>query len=174
LKLSDHHADYPALMLANYIFGGGSGNRLFARIRTKEGLSYGVNSGLTARHSEESGTFQVFAISNPQNTAKVESTLKEEFAKALKEGFSAEEVDAAKKGWAQSRLVSRSSDQSLAMQLAQLAYQGRTMAFAAELDQKIAALTPEQVNGAFRKYITADQISFVKAGDFAKGASETK
>ena len=41
-------ADYPALALANYIFGGDSGldSRLMVRIRQKEGLSYGVQSGL--------------------------------------------------------------------------------------------------------------------------------
>jgi zinc protease len=45
------------------------------------------------------------------------------------------------------------------------------MAFAAELDKKVEALTPDQVNAAFRKYIVPDQISYIKAGDFAKGAA---
>ena len=44
---SDDDPDYPALLLANYMFGGGFLNsRLAVRIRQKEGLSYGVGSGL--------------------------------------------------------------------------------------------------------------------------------
>ena len=46
LKLSEKHPDYPALVFGNYIFGGGASSRLFARIRTKEGLSYFVASNV--------------------------------------------------------------------------------------------------------------------------------
>ncbi len=34
------------------------------------------------------------------------------------------------------------------------------------MEQKIQALTLEQVNAAFRKHIDADAVSIVKAGDF--------
>jgi zinc protease len=42
------------------------------------------------------------------------------------------------------------------------------MAFDAELDKKVLALTPEQVNAAFKKYIDTAQMSFYRAGDFKK------
>ena len=48
-KMSDDDPDYAAMTLANYILGGSQGgNRLFKRIRDKEGLSYGVGSNFTA------------------------------------------------------------------------------------------------------------------------------
>jgi zinc protease len=34
------------------------------------------------------------------------------------------------------------------------------------LERKIQALTPEQINAAFRKHIDAASVSIVKAGDF--------
>ncbi|MEO7151065.1 MAG: insulinase family protein, partial [Burkholderiaceae bacterium] len=44
VPLSDNDADYPALMMANYLLGGGGNSRLWRRIREAEGLSYGVYS----------------------------------------------------------------------------------------------------------------------------------
>jgi zinc protease len=41
------------------------------------------------------------------------------------------------------------------------------MAFDAELERRVQALTVEQVNAAFRKYLDPSQLSAVKAGDFA-------
>lgn len=44
LNLRDDDPDYPALILGNYILGGGFLNsRLATRIRQKEGISYGVD-----------------------------------------------------------------------------------------------------------------------------------
>ena len=35
-------------------------------------------------------------------------------------------------------------------------------------EKKVAALTPEQINAAIRKYIDPKKIIIVRAGDFAK------
>ena len=48
IEMRDSHADYPALVLGNYILGQGAASRLFGRIRGREGLSYGVGSGFNA------------------------------------------------------------------------------------------------------------------------------
>ncbi|MEI9899605.1 MAG: insulinase family protein [Hyphomicrobium sp.] len=97
LNLSDSDPDYPALVLGNYMLGGGFLNsRLAVRIRQKDGLSYGVQSGLSASTQDKNGTFQIQAIAAPQNVEKVEAAAKEEVAKALKDGFTADEVSAAK------------------------------------------------------------------------------
>jgi zinc protease len=45
---------------------------------------------------------------------------------------------------------------------------GRTLAFDQALDDKVAALTPEQVSAAFRRHIDASSVTLVKAGDFKK------
>ncbi|UUZ51992.1 insulinase family protein [Massilia sp. B-10] len=50
LSLKDDAEDYPALMLANHILGGGAlHSRIADRIRQKDGLSYGVGSYLSVR-----------------------------------------------------------------------------------------------------------------------------
>ena len=46
---------------------------------------------------------------------------------------------------------------------------GRTFAFSKQFEDRLRALTREQVNAAFRKYVSADRLTFVVAGDAKKG-----
>ena len=56
LSVRDDDPGFPALLLGNYMLGGGFLNsRLAVRVRQKEGLSYGVGSQLTASPLEKSG-----------------------------------------------------------------------------------------------------------------------
>jgi zinc protease len=175
LALRDDDPDYPALLLGNYLLGGGMLNsRLAVRIRQKEGLSYGVGSRLEAGTQDVSGRFTVFAIHAPQNTAKLEAAAREEIGRARKDGFAAEEVAVAKSGWLQAQQVSRSQDGELAGLLARHLFNGRTLAWNAELEKKVSALTPEQVAAAVRKWIDPQKLSVVRAGDFASVKAEVK
>ena len=171
LNLSNTDADYPALTLANFMLGGGFINsRLATRIRQKDGLSYGISSNLTAAAKEKNGAFLVNAIAAPQNVAKVEAAMKEELEKALKDGFTAEEVAAAKSGWLQSRNVGRATDGPLASSLAGLDFDELTMAWVGDFEKKVAALTPQQIQEALRRNLDVAAMSIVKAGDFKKAA----
>jgi zinc protease len=174
LNIRDDDPDYPALVIGNYMLGGGTLNsRLAVRLRQKEGLSYGVGSGLGASSLDRVGTFTASAIYAPQNAAKLEAAFKEELERALKDGFTAEEVEVAKKGYLQSRQVSRAQDRELVGRLSSLTFASRTLAWDAEFEKKIASLTPEQINAAMRRYIDPAKITIIKAGDFAK-ATATK
>ena len=165
--LRDDDPDYPALLMANFIYGGGSlSSRLGTRVRQQEGLSYGVGASFNASSFDPRATISTNAICNPQNIAKVEKAIAEELARLLRDGVTADELEEAKQGWLQSQQVSRTSDTALAGTLAGLSHAGRTMAYAAELEKKIEALTPEQVQAAVRKHIDPKKIVIVSAGDF--------
>jgi zinc protease len=169
LKLRDDNPDYPALLLGSYIFGeSGLNSRIFERLRQKDGLSYGAGASIRGSSLDDSGTFFANAIYAPENAVKLEAAFKEEVARMLKDGFTAEEITAAKQGFTQARQVSRAQDRELASRINSYLFLDRTIAWDAELESKIQALTPEQVNTAIRKYITPDKITIVKAGDFAK------
>ncbi|MBX7221577.1 MAG: insulinase family protein [Blastocatellia bacterium] len=176
LNLKDEDPDYPALVLGNYMLGGGFLNsRLAVRIRQKEGLSYTVNSSLTAGSQDNRGSFRAFAICAPQNAERVEKAMKEELDRMLKDGFTAEEVEAAKTGYLQSRKVSRAQDRELATKLASFQTLKRTLRWDAALEAKIAELKPEQIVAAMRKHIDPAKLIIFKAGDFAKAnATATK
>ncbi|MGH9967512.1 MAG: M16 family metallopeptidase [Pyrinomonadaceae bacterium] len=169
LKIRDDNPDYPALLLGNYMLGGGFLNsRLASRIRQKEGLSYGVGSGINISALDEYGRFTANAIYAPQNVEKLEAAFKEEIARMLKDGFTPEEVEAAKSGYLQSRQVSRAQDNELAGRLNNYLFLARTLQWDADLDAKLKALTPEQISAAMRRHIDPAKITIIKAGDFAK------
>ncbi|MBL8520973.1 MAG: insulinase family protein [Betaproteobacteria bacterium] len=172
LDAQDTDADYAALWIANYIMGGGAGldSRLAARIREKDGLSYGAGSQLGVGSTDRGGNWTAFAIGAPQNVAMIEVAFNEEVARALKDGFTAEELAKAKSGALQQRLQQRAQDGPLSNGLRNNLYLNRTFAWSAALEAKIQALKPEDVTAAFRKHIDPKKITIVKAGDFVKAA----
>ena len=173
IPLRDDDPDYPALVLGNYILGGGFLNsRLAVRIRQKEGISYGVGSQLSANPLDKTGMFMTYAIYNPENAEKLEKVFREEMDRAVKDGFTAEEITAARSGLLQSRMVSRAQDAGLSGTLNSYLYLNRTMAWDADFEKKMESLTPEQVNAALKKHIDPSKISIIKAGDFAKAAKK--
>lgn len=172
-EYSDSEPEYPALVLGHYMLGGGTASRLFSRIRGKEGISYGVGSFFNAGNLDKIGTFTAYAIYAPENVGKLEDTFKEEILKAVNEGFTAEELEAAKTGWLQSRVIGRAQDGSVASTLNNYLFTGRNMNWDEELEKKVQALTVDQVNAAMKKYLNYDTLNMVKAGDFAKAKAKT-
>jgi len=168
-RMEDTDPDYAAMTLAGYIFGSsGMNSRLFARIRGKEGLSYSVGGQFSIPTKDDMAALIANAICAPENAPKVESVFKEELGKVLEEGFTSEEVEAAKKSWIQLQKVNRSNEGNLASLLLSRRYWNRTMEFDSELENKIMALTPEQLLNALRRHIDPSQLSFFRAGDFEK------
>jgi zinc protease len=169
VQMTDTDPEFPALVMGNYILGGsGLNSRLFARIRGKEGLSYGVGSQLSIPAIDNGGAFLAYAICAPENAPKVEASFKDEMAKVLANGYTADEVEAAKKSWLQARQVSRANDSELAGRLGTQRFYGRTMAFDSELEAKMLKLTPAEIQAAMKKYFDPSKISFYRAGDFVK------
>ncbi len=169
LKLNEDHPDYPAMLLGNFMLGGGFLNsRLATRIRQKEGLSYSVRSSFFADSRDETASWRTYAIYAPENAEALEKAFREEIEKACREGFTAEEVAAAKSGWIQSRQVNRAQDNALSATLNSYLDLDRTMEWDAALEAKIQALTPGQINATMAKYLDLDKMVIVKAGDFAK------
>lgn len=173
MELKDNNPDYAALMMGNYMFGGGFLNsRLAERIRQKEGISYGVGSWVSADDLDKNGSFGSYAIYNPENADKLIACYKEELQKMLDAGFTQDELNDARKGLLQQRKLSRAQDNGLAYRLSRNLYIGRTMQFSKEVDDNITALSLEQVNAAMKKWIKPDKISYVQAGDFEKAGSK--
>ena len=171
MKMNDNDPDFPALTIAGMVFGGSPNSRLFQRIRVKDGLSYGAYSGFSVPTKDDGGGFSVSAIAAPQNMPKVEADFNEELARALKDGFTADEVAKAKKTWLDQRSVARAEEASIAGQLVNRERWGRTMMWDAKLEAEVAALTPEQVSAAFKHHVDPAAISIVKGGDFKKAGA---
>lgn len=86
---------------------------------------------------------------------------------ALADGFTAEEVATAQKGYLDTARNARADDMSVARTLASNLYLGRTMDFVAKQEAAIAALTPEAIHAALRRHIDLTKFSIFRGGDFA-------
>jgi len=171
IRINDEDPDYPAMELANYMLGASFASRLTHRIRDQEGLSYGVRSQFQAPTKDDSGGFTASIIAAPQNTPKAEASFKDEVARTVKDGFTAEEVAAAKKALLQEEVVGRSQDQTLVRLLSARERFDRTMKFDGAFETAIAGLTAEQVNSALRRHLDPAGLVIVKAGDFKKAGA---
>jgi zinc protease len=166
VPLSDNDAEYAALMMANYLLGGGGNSRLWKRIREVEGLSYDVRSNVSWNQVEANSDWQASAIFAPQNRAKVENAFREEVARALKDGFDAKELEEGQRGLLNYRRLSRAQDTTVANALANNLYLDRTFAVSARVDASLARLTVAEVNAALRKYVRPEAFVAAFAGDF--------
>jgi zinc protease len=173
VPIQDTDPDYPAMELGDFMLGGGFLNsRLATRIRRNEGLSYDVGSQFETGSLDKASTWIAYAIYAPQNLTRLEAAFREELDKALKDGFTLEEIKAAKSGYLQQRQVSRAQDRELAHLIASNLQLKRTLAYDTDLERKIKALTNDQIVAALRKYLDPAKLVFVKAGDFAKTAQK--
>ncbi len=169
LELKDDNADYPALIMGNFILGGGFLNsRLATRIRQKEGISYGVGSYLQAGDLDSEGNFGSYAIYNPENSDKLMAAYKEELQKILKDGITEQELADAKSGFLQSRNRNRSQDNYLVEKLTRYMPLNRTIKWDADQEKAISSLTTAQINATLKKWIKPEKIVYVQAGDFEK------
>ncbi len=171
MPLRDDDPAYPAMVLSNFLTGGGFLNsRLATRMRQKEGWSYSVGSFFYADNRDRSAGFGAFAICAPQNARSLVAAFREELQKIRDRGFTEAEVAEAKSGWLQQRQVQRSGEREMAMTLAQREEQERTLAWDEELERRVSGLTPADLLAAFRKYVDPKKVSVVIAGDFAGAA----
>ncbi|GAB3747025.1 M16 family metallopeptidase [Lysobacter olei] len=176
LSLNEADGDYPALVVANTILGGDPLKaRLGARLRHREGLTYNVRSSLSADSSrqgrDDAGNLSIQAIAAPQNVARLEAGLREEVARLVKDGITETELKDAVNALLTERQQARAGDGTVAAILARNLHMGRTMAWSAEMDARLKALTVADVNAALRKHLRPDMLSVFAAGDFAKAAS---
>ena len=165
-QMAESDPDYAAMQLAGYMFGVPITSRIADRIRNREGLSYGANARVAIPSEGDVAMLTGTVSLNPAFGPKVEASFVDELKKTVKDGFTAAEVEAGKKAYLDSRRVARGGDAQLLAAIASNELLGRTMLWEAQVEAKIAALTVDQVNAAFRRHIDPSKLSIVKAGDF--------
>ena len=168
-KLRDDHPDYPALEMANQMFGGGFiSSRLANRLRQQDGLSYGAGSWFNASSYDENATFGAYAICAPENLARVEVGFKEELAKVLDKGFTQQELNDARTGILQNSRIDRAKDGRLVRTLSGNIDLNRTMQWDKNYEKAVMDLSLEDVNAAVKRHLSMEGISIIKAGDSEK------
>ncbi|MFP5391511.1 MAG: M16 family metallopeptidase [Gammaproteobacteria bacterium] len=169
LQMRSDDPDYPAMLMASYIFGqGGLKSRLMDRLRQKDGLSYGGAGWVWADDLDRVAKLGIFAIAAPQNMAKVDAAVRQELALAVEKGFTPEEVADARKGLLEGAAQEHSQDTYLAQRWASHRYLERDFNWDKKLEAKLAALSPARVSAAFKKAIDPARLAVFIAADSAK------
>jgi zinc protease len=169
IPLSDRDADHAALILGNFVLGGGDlASRLGERVRSKDGLSYGVSSYYIGGVEDKVGRLAITAICNPGNIGKVESAIREEFDRLLKDGIPAQEFELARQGILQARKRQQNDDGYIAGRLGRSLRVDGTLAYDASIDEKFAKITADEVLSALKKHFDPKRLVVVVAGDFAQ------
>jgi zinc protease len=88
------HADYEALELAAVALGAGAGlsGRIPNRVRDREGLAYVASADLVAGASLDEGRLTAYVATGPGNLELAERAVREELARFVAEGMTAEEL----------------------------------------------------------------------------------
>lgn len=162
--------DYPAFVMANEILGSGGflSARIPMRLREKEGISYGAGASLNVPITNDVAYWQYYALLNPTKKNAVETAAKEEISKALKDGFTAEELKANFGSWQNGRKTRLGNDNTLIGLVNTYLQYGVPLEDYDDLENKVKALKLEDVNGVIRKYLSLEKMTSIYAGDFNK------
>ena len=172
-RMTDADPDYEALLIGNYVLGGGPlSSRLADRVRKKDGLSYTVGSQFRAESIDEQAMFSIYAISNPDNTEKVATTIEEVIQKYFDDGIEDDELAKAMDSYLNKRKGGRAEDRRLASLLRKNLEVGRDMSFFGKSDETMANLTKDQVESAMKSFLDLKEMVIVTAGDFEKKSDE--
>jgi zinc protease len=161
------HPDYAALALANRVYGGMSGNRIWENIRQQHGIAYYASSYLP--------TFPGTGLWIVQSPVQQDATAQamREFEKELAafgrtRPITQTELDQAKTGIIRSLPEEFETLGSAAGTIAWTWAEGLPPGEREAFSGRVAGITLEQVNAVARKYSRADQAFFLLVGDRAK------
>jgi len=98
LTIRRDHPDRHALEILAVVLGAGAGlsGRLPDRVREREGLAYSIQVQTLAGAGLDPGRFVVYAGTGPGTVRQVETAVREELARLVDDGATAEEVEGAR------------------------------------------------------------------------------
>ncbi|HEX2010305.1 MAG TPA: pitrilysin family protein [Roseateles sp.] len=166
LRLSNDDADYPALLLANQMLGGGIDSRLARRLRQQDGLSYRLGSQLQADRWDEAGAWLISANFAPENRERILAGLQAEISTLLNQGFGAAELEHARNELLQARRRLRSEDAALAGLLLEQFDTGEDWTRLDRDEERLRTLGLDEVNAALRRHLQPAAWVISTAGDY--------
>jgi zinc protease len=158
------HPDYYPLVVASYIFGdGGFTSRLMEKVRSNEGLAYGVNSDVGSDYYRRAPV-SVSLQTKVETGAYAIKIVLDEMRKLAKDGVTDEELQRAKDGLIKSLPSMFDTPFATARIFAQGEVWKRSPDHFKEYVDTINKMTKAEVVSAFRKYFIADSMRIVVVG----------
>ena len=161
------HPDYYAVLVMNYILGGGGfGSRLMDRIREEKGYVYSISSRFSAR--KHPGPFTVsLQTKNESALQAIDETLAV-IRQFIEEGATEEELKAAQAYFINSFPLRLVSNRDVAGMLPVLEFYELGLDYPDRYAGIIGAITLEQVKAAAKNHLKPDQFLQVVVADLEK------
>ncbi len=156
------HPDFFALQIAVGCLSDSFVGLLFKKVRTERGLTYGIGASLAMQ--EHFNSFIVSTSTQTENVGKLIAAVHEVFADVDKNGFPPELVANIQQSFIGNYKRSFASSGHITSRLTLYQLIGRPVDFHKTLIEKIAALTPEQVTEAFKKFLNPKQFVIFTVG----------
>jgi zinc protease len=155
--------DFFAAYLLNTILGGGGfESRLMHEVREKRGLTYGVYSYLADRDFADLWGGSVASAND--RVAEAISVIRDEWARIAKDGVTEEELDSAKKYLTGAYPLRFDGNGTIASILVGMQHDNMPIDYPATRNDKVNAVTLEEINRVARERLHPDQLRFVVVG----------
>lgn len=158
--------DYFGVLMANRVLGGGPSGRLFLNLREDKGYTYGAYSSFGG--SKFRGTW---VSSSEVRTEVTEGAMKEfmfELNRLRNDKVPAEELENAKRAIIGSFALSLEQPQSLLQNIITQKLYNLPADYWDTYPQKVAAITPEEIQRVAQKYLDLGHLQVVAVGDATK------
>ena len=163
--------DFFAAFLLNHILGGGGfESRLMQEVREKRGLTYGVYSYLVDRDQAQVWMGRVSSAND--RVADAVDVIEEEWAKLQDKGVTEEELADAKTYQTGAYPLRFDGNAPIANIAVNMQMEGLSPDYIADRNDKVEAVTLEQINRVARELMDPSQLTFVVVGQ-PEGLSDT-
>ncbi len=163
--------DYFPLYVGNHILGGGGMvSRLFEEVREKRGLSYSAYSYFSPMRFE--GPFIAGLQTKTEQVDEALSVLMENINKFIEEGPTENELVASKKNITGGYPLRIDSNSKILGYVVVIAYYGLPLDYLETFNDKVNAVTIEQIKDAFKRRVTPDKLVTVMVGSAKEDKKE--
>jgi zinc protease len=161
------HADYYAILVMNYILGGGGfSSRVMDSIRNERGLAYSVYSYFGADKSH--GSFQFVMQTKNETAAEAIRLAREEVQRIREQPVSAQELDDAKNYLIGSFPLRFDTNRRIAAFISQVEYFELGLEYPNRYGDLIGKVSREEVQRVAKQYLHPDRLITVVVGNQEK------
>lgn len=166
LDMRRDHPDYPAMVVANQVLGGGFGSRLFDTIRTKEGLAYSASAGFSPQF-DHAGVWRAMAGVENKNVARAIEGVKREIRKMIETGITDDELQRAKDSFLKGDAFNYDSVGKIIGRQMVYDYYGYPPDQLERVNRAIAKVTKADVQRVAKAHIDESKFAILAAGKVA-------
>jgi len=164
--MRDDNIHYPALRMANYIFGESMKSRLTQRLREQEGLSYGSGSSIDISRHDSSASITLYAMCATDKADFALKALQEEYHRWIDKGVTEQELLEGKQSFQLYFNNLLANDGYVLQTLGSMIDVNRTFGYYAQLLNQMGQLSTEDIHKMLEMFLSNAPVAMVKAGDF--------